>query len=394
MRGALFAAALLGATFVLVAWAAGMQWSSPLLTQERLTLAGSTFRVVMGGAAEDEDRLRIGAVGDDRTALQSVVLNGLEADAYPILRYRFEQFPHTLELSLVFRRADASDDVHVVSLPWPGDGNAWFDLGTVPEWHGRIVEIGFAEYPTPQIVQPMQGFRPFTLVGAELASRSWQGDLAALVTDWLGYWPWSQRSVHALGRDTDTPRAKSLVLSLAIWIVVAVLLAFAVLRLRAGRLLRVATAGVALGWLLLDLQWDAGLRWRHEATRTLYAGYAWPERERHSADSDIIETAIQLKAALRTEPDSTRILVHAGSSFALLRLVYHLLPMNVAVLAHTLQAATTVPIPDGSLIIVYDDDSWRYDSDARELHGAGVNLAGDAVLRRGNLLVVRYRSAP
>ncbi|MFZ1622475.1 hypothetical protein, partial [Dokdonella sp.] len=172
MRRLLFALFVLLGLGGILGWAAGIQPSSPFVASQMRNWDGSDFRVVMGGAAQDETRLRIGAVGENRTALQSVVLNGIDADENPILRYRFEQFPHTLELSLVFRRA-GDDDVTVVSLPWPGNGSAWFDLGTVPEWRGQITELAFAEYPTPQIVPPMQGFRPFTLVDASLASRSW-----------------------------------------------------------------------------------------------------------------------------------------------------------------------------------------------------------------------------
>ena len=230
MRKLLFSAAVLLSMSALLVWAAGVDWRSPLSPDTVRNWSGSDFRVVIGGAAQDETRLRIGAVGENRTALQSVVLNGIEAAENPILRYRFEQFPHTLELSLVFRRA-GDDDVSVVSLPWPGEGDAWFDLGTVPEWQGRIVELAFAEYPTPQIVPPMQGFQPFTLVDASLDSRSWRGDVAALMTDWLGQWPWSQRSVHALGRDTDTPRAESLVLCLALAIAATIYPARAAARL-------------------------------------------------------------------------------------------------------------------------------------------------------------------
>ncbi len=392
MRRALFGMIVLSGTLLLLAWAAGLQPSSPFSPEQRMSLPGSGFRVVMGAGAEDDDRLRIGAVGEDRTALQSVVLNGIEADEYRLLRYRFEQFPHTLELSVVFRRADALDDVHVVSLPWPGDGEAAFDLGTVPEWHGRIVELGFAEYPTPQVVPPLQGFKPFTLVEAALVSRSWTGSFAALWTDWLGNWPWSQRSVHALGRDTDTPRAQSLVLCLVIWIGLLVVAAALVLRVRGRRLAGVAVVAIVAGWVVLDLQWHAGLRWRHEATRTLFADYAWPEREKHAADTEILEAAGTLRAALRNEPASTHVIVHSSSSFALLRMIYHVLPMNVAVLAQAMQAG--VALPAGTIIVVYDDDTWRYDAARRVLEGGGSVFPGDLVLQRGALLVVRYKGAP
>jgi hypothetical protein len=391
MRRALFALAIVLSAAAILLWAAGVEWSSPFSTDQVRHWNGSDFRVVMGGAAQDEDRLRIGAVGDSRTALQSVALNGLEASEYQILRYRFEQFPHTLELSLVFRQAD-EDDVTVVSLPWPGDSEAVFDLGSVPEWKGRIVELAFAEYPTPQVVPPMQGFRPFTLVDAALSARSWRGDLAALMTDWLGYWPWSQRSVHALGRDTDTPRAQSLVLSIVLLIAVIAFWSALLLKLRGVHLLQVVTALAIGGWLLLDLQWHAGLRWRYSATTDLYAAYDWPQREQHAADSDILASAVDIKAALRDLPENTRVLVHSDSAFSLLRMIYHLLPMNVAVFAQAMEAAGASPLPNGTFIIIYQAEDWTYDAARRVLRGGPTELPADLIVRREGLLIGRYRS--
>ncbi|HET9033920.1 MAG TPA: hypothetical protein VFN25_13580 [Dokdonella sp.] len=393
MRKSLFAIAMLFSVAAILAWAAGMQWSSPLVASQPRHWDGSDFRVVIGGAAQDETRLRIGAVGENRTALQSIVLNGIEAADNPILRYHFEQFPHTLELSLVFRRV-GNEDVTVVSLPWPGDGDAWFDLGTVPEWQGRITELAFAEYPTPQIVPPMQGFRPFTLVNASLSSRSWLGDLSALATDWLGQWPWSQRSVHALGRDTDTPRAQSLQLCLMLIIASLLLWSWLILRVRGSALLRLSVITFVLGWLLLDLQWQSGLNWRHAATESLYAEFDWPERELHSADHDIVETAHELKSALRDLPENSRILVHAESSFTVLRLVYHLLPLNVGVLAQAIDEAPGQPLPEGSVVIVYDTPGWTYDQQHHLLQGGGLKFGGELLLRRNRLLVLRVRRQP
>ena len=393
MRKVLFALTVAIGVALILMWAAGVRWTSPFLATQVRHWDGSDFRVVMGGAAQDETRLRIGAVGENRTALQSVALNGVEAAENPILRYRFDQFPHTLELSLIFRRM-GDDDVSVVSLPWPGNGDAWFDLGAVPEWRGRITELAFAEYPTPQIVPPMQGFRPFTLVDASLTSRSWRGDISALATDWLGQWPWSQRSVHALGRDTDTPRAQSLLLCLALVIALAIISARLILRLRGTALLRLALMVVVAGWLLLDLQWQSGLRWRLAAAQSLYAGFGWPERELHSADQDIVEAARELQSALRELPENSRILVHAESSFSVLRLVYHLLPMNVGVLAGALDKAPDRTLPEGSIVIIYDLPDWTYDPSSHLLQGSGLVFSGDLLLNRNRLLVLRLRGQP
>lgn len=388
MKRLVFAITLVASLFVLLLWAAGADLHSPAFPQQQRNWTGSEFRVVMGGAAQDESRLNIGAVGDDRTALQSMVLNGVDAAENTILRYRFSQFPHTLELSLVFRRV-GDDDVNVVSLPWPRDGDSWFDLGTVPEWKGRITELAFAEYPTPQVVPPMQGFKPFTLVDASLYSRSWQGELWALFTDWTGQWPWSQRSVHALGRDTDTPRAQSLVICVMLAVLLVMLWSRIILGVHGAALLRVGVIGLFAGWVALDLQWHAGLRWRHSATQTLYGEFSWPERELHSADQNIVEIARNLKQVLRNVPESSRVLVHSSSSFTVLRLVYHLLPVNVGILAQARATAPGLPLPAGSILILFDAAGWRYDPLTKVIEGEGNRFTGDLIFRGHQLLVFK-----
>lgn len=391
MRRLLFAIGLLTSLGVLLFWAAGASWQSPIFAQQQRNWTGSEFRVVMGGAAQDENRLNIGAVGDDRTALQSVVLNGVDATENTILRYYFSQFPHTLELSLVFRRV-GDEDVTVVSLPWPRDGDSWFDLGTVPEWKGRITELAFAEYPTPQIVPPMQGFKPFTLVDASLYSRSWQGDLSALMTDWTGQWPWSQRSVHALGRDTNTPRAKSLIICVMLAVGLVLIWSFLILKARAVALLRIGVFSLFVGWIMLDLQWHSGLRWRHSATQVLYSEFSWPERELHSADKDIVEAARELKYALKELPENSRVLVHSAASYTVLRLIYHLLPMNVGVLAQAMETSSDQPLPAGSIVILYDVVGWRYNPRKKVMEGDGLHLPGEPIYRGKKLLVFRMEN--
>src|SRR5690606_31313606 len=144
---------------------------------------GSRFRAAFGRAMPEGQRLRVLSEAEDHSSLQVTVLPQLDAQRFPVLRYRFEDFPRTLELSLTFRTAGKPGDVQTVSLPWPGSGTATFDLSAVEEWTGSIIELGFAEFSTGQLVPPEHGFAPFVLERAELWSPSWRGDLAALMTD-------------------------------------------------------------------------------------------------------------------------------------------------------------------------------------------------------------------
>lgn len=388
MRRTAWAVAMLASVLGVLAWAAGLDPRAPFAPAQEHAFNGTQLQPRMGQAVASAEGLRIEAVGEGATALQSIALDGIDAAAHPFLRYRFSAFPQTFELSLIFRRADSLDEVRVVSLPWPDAGDSWFDLSVVPEWKGRIVELGFAQFPTPQVVAPTQPFEPFTLAAVALGTPSWKGEFAALSTDWRGHWPWSQRSVHALGRDTDTPRARPLVVCVALVCAFAIVWGIVLLRWRGPRLATAAAIAVAAGWLLLDLHWQSGLAWRGQTTRALYAGMDWPAQETRAADADLLAVADRIKPALARESDRTRILVHAGSSYEQLRLVYHLLPHNVAVLPQVIEQASP-ELPAGTLVIVYANEDWSFDASSGRLRGGGLDWPATRVAGGGNWILAR-----
>lgn len=358
MRRIVLALAVLASWTVLLPWAARIDVSSPFSPAEQRELPGDDFSVVFGKGNADADRLRMESAGEDYTSLESLHPSDLDAEKFPTLRYRFGNFPRTLELSLIFRTAEDSEAV-AISLPWPGDGIGTFDLSQIPEWRGHIVELGFAQFPTAQLVPPAQGFKPFEIVEAGVWSRSWHGDLAALATDWFGAWPWTQRSVHALGRDTDTPRARSLVLCVALAAGIALAWIGLLFGWRDPTFVIGGAATVAIAWLALDIGWQAGLWGRLQTTRAVYAHLSWTERENTVADTDIAAAAEYVRTMLRDEPEQSRILVYADPNrgYELLRFIWHLLPRNVAVYAYA--SAFGEALPEGCLIVFFNSDDWR-----------------------------------
>ncbi|MFI4969689.1 MAG: hypothetical protein ACHP7D_05745 [Lysobacterales bacterium] len=395
MRRALFAVALAASWCLLLLWAADIDWRMPFAPATQRDFAGSAFHAVFGSATAQASRLHVSAPAQDFSALQSTALADVRAADFPVLRYRFENFPRTLELSLLFRTAAVPDDVQTISLPWPGSGVATFDLSQVDAWKGTIVELGFAQFATAQNVPPELGFRPFDLVEAQLWSPSWRGDLAALVTDWFGAWPWSQRSVHALGREGEAPRAHSAVLFAGLAAAIAIGWSALLLGLRGRRLLGTVVLCAALAWLALDLRWHAGLVHRLLATRTLYAHLDWPGRAQIVGDSEIEHAAMQLKALLRDEPAQTRILVQAGSRYQALRMIWHLLPLDVAEYAFAQPFGAA--LPEDCLLVFYDSDAWRSNPPLRKLlvHSRRLRVpvppAGG--VDKGRMVVFRYRHA-
>lgn len=369
-------------------WAAGLSWNTPLQPARSKTLAGDAFRVVLGAGVQDKGALRVGAVGDDGNALQSVALDGIRAADYPILRYRFEGFPRTLELSLVFRRADAPQDVHSITIPWPGAGARTVDLRKLPEWRGEIVELGFVEYATAQLVPPSVAFKPFRFDRAELASPSWRGGLAALYTSWFAYVPWALQSISALVPDRATFGTASPVPALVAGILLSVFALALFLRWPWRRTLRAAGIAAALLWIVLDARWLCDFNARHTLTEHLYAGKNWDERLQLLPDQDLAFMAAQVGNWLDSQPPRQRLLVAADSDYAFLRLIYLLLPHDVALL----QLAGDAPLPPGSLILLYASTQWRFDAARGAIVGGARDYPASPVFESGLAHVYRLRS--
>jgi hypothetical protein len=375
---------------LLLGVATGLRWNTPLLAPQRVTLDASDFHVVMGAGVEDGSALRVGAVGDDGNALQSIPLEPLRAQDFSVLRYRFEGFPRTLELSLVFRRADSADDVQVATMPWPGDGWRSVDLRKVPGWSGEITELGFAEYAMPQVAPPSVAFQPFRFDKAELWSPSWRGGLAALYTSWFGETPWALMSVSALGPTREVAQAPPLTPLLAIGAMLSLLACALILRWSRPLLLRCAALAVLALWALLDLRWLHDFHAKHQLTENLYAGKSWSERTRLLPDQDIAFAAEQVKTYLAGQPPARRILVASDSNYTFLRLVYLLLPLDVAPLQ---QVAAAQPLPQNALFLLYASTQWRYDAERRVVIGGTQAYPAESVFDSGDVHIYRSRSA-
>lgn len=390
MRRPACAIALALVWVIVLGWAAGLSWHTPLHPARVKTVTGDAFRVVLGAGVQDNGALRVGAVGDDGNALQSAALDGIAATDYPILRYRFDGFPQTLELSLVFRRADAPDDVHSVTVPWPGSGWQTVDLRTLPDWRGRIVELGFAEFATAQLVPPSVAFAPFRFDRAQLESPSWLGGLAALRTAWFAYVPWALHSISALVPDRATFGTSSPLPVLGIGAVLSVLALGLILGWPRRRWLQGVGIAALVLWIALDARWLRDLATRHALTERLYAGTSWDERQHLLPDQDLAFMASQVGAWMDSQPPGRRLFVAADSSYVFLRLIYLLLPRDVVLL----QLAGDAPLPPDSLILLYADTAWHYDEARGTIVGGPRDYPVEPVFESGLAHIYRLRSGP
>lgn len=393
-RVALFAflSALLIAVVMLAV--SGINWSAPLAPAERRDLDPDAFQIVMGAGLHTADGLQVGAVGSERVALQSIPISGdgLEAANFSVLRYRFAKFPRTLELSLLFRRASEPDDVQVVSLPWPGRGESAFNLRDVPAWRGRIIEIGFIESATPQLVPNGIPFPPFQLIDAQLWSPSWRGGLGALSTDWLSYRPWGLFSVSSVDQDAgvSVPRRPALLLVVEAAVIIVAALGVLLFGWR-RREFRIGVLVVfALGWLLLDAIWIGQLFERQATTRLVYADKSWAERASLVPDDDLLKAANRVREVVAGFDKPPHVIIHASSPLEMTRLQYLALPVNAALLVRTIDPMS-YNFPPGTLLVLYDMQDWPYDVEARQIRTPNPDLTfpAEAVIDEGALRIYR-----
>jgi hypothetical protein len=392
MRRGLAVAAVIVLWALLLGNAARVPLSAPLFAGRQMALNGQDFRPVMGAGVEDGSALGVGAIASDGNAMQSIPLGRIRARDYPLLSYHFEDFPRTLELLLVFRRADMPDDVQTVALPWPGDGVVTIDLAAATEaWRGRITELGFAEYATAQLVPPSIAFRPFRLVGAHLASAHWAAVPQLLRAAWFGYRPWSLASINVVGSSAEGE--VSLPQTLAIGAALSLLLCAGLLRWTRAQIVRASVLAAAVGWVLLDLRWLDDLTAKHRLTTSIYAGKSWQEQARLQPDEDVAGFAQLVRQQLADPALQRRVLVASDSTYTMLRLIYLLLPLDAAPLESAVAALPVRDWPADAVIVLCASKRWRYDEATSTLVSEGRRIAATPLFAGGNLAIYRLREA-
>lgn len=356
LRPALFGLALITCWAVLLLLVAGVRWGMPLSGQQRV-FHGNRFHAAFGTAQIQGQDLHVTAAGEDYSALQVTQLPELDAAHFSLLSYRFDDFPRTLELSFVFRRSD-SQDVETISVPRPRRGHfTTVDLSTFDGWRGRIVEMGFAQFPVAQLAPPAGAFRPFVFEQASLHAASWLGQLKALGSAWAARSPWQLVSISALGPSEigdSTPHVMRPPLVFALALACALVLARAILRWRGRRLALLAVAGLGVAWIALDLIWLRELDYKRRADRDIWAGLSLEQRQQHVADHDLAAAAAQLKELLRDEPPARHILLSTLSPYTSIRFVYHAAPLNISIAAALPVSFDDGPPQAGTIIVRYD----------------------------------------
>lgn len=215
-----------------------------------------------------------------------------------------------LSVILFWRTAEHPEDFLTLDLP-PGTRTLF--LGRQDGWQGRIIEYGLG----------IRGESEQPILIRELSLRT--ASVSSLIETWWTEWtsvqPWNTGSINFL----DYPKARlwpSPILVLALWWLLASVLALLMFRFRRRPALIAATMYFCCAWGSLDLLWSRELTAKGE--RSLSPAQA--QRQVISEqDAGLLDFAARIRPLLSPRD---RILVLAPDPFARLRLAYHLLPLN------------------------------------------------------------------
>jgi hypothetical protein len=151
-------------------------------------------------------------------------------------------------------------------------------------------------------------------------------------SDWTIFSGWSQRSINFIEsgpRNALVP----LILAVAAWVGLALLL-YGIWKViqRQHWNWRVAGMVFLLGWVVIDIHWQANLWHQLQETHDRYDGKGWQEKHLAAEDGPLFKFIAEIKANLSSTPQ--RIFLVAAKlleedDYTRLRARYHLLPHNI-----------------------------------------------------------------
>ncbi len=294
-----------------------------------------------------------------------------------------DPLPKDVEAALIWVRRDepgrpfeqrlAQDGARIV--PTVLDGN--------PDWRDDIAFVAIG------IKGPME--RPWSLHSFRLEPLGIGGIAADIVQGWTSLERWDGRSINVLFGGRDEQRAWLPPLAFAASAFAAVV-AWLLAR-RRGRIAAPALLALPflIGWLVLDVRWQANLAEQAGLTWSAYGGRSLDDRHAAMDDGDLYKFA---RAAIAKLPE-TPVRIYATSDFEYFRrrAGYHLYPHNV--LAYN-WADPSVMQP-GDYVFLYQKADVGYDTGRRLLlWKSGPTLPVTPLLaqRGAGLFQVRAADAP
>ncbi len=382
----LFGAAAVLLLLVLLATRAGASWfdDAPVIA-----LAGADLQLVRGAGEVQGTSLVLQPAKDGLAIVAIPAANAaLVADARPRVEWRLRAAQPPQDIAFVWRTREDPSRTHARPLQWTVAGPAPLELGADEGWQGTIT--GMALVVRGTITTPLE------VLGVRVPSGSAKATLQTLFAQWDTYFPLQG---YAVAFPFDSERGHVLPLAQAIAIVVglALLIAVGIARWRNATVnATVIWLTLALGWIVLDVRWQANL-WRTAfAAHDRYAGKDMEAKWEASDDAAVHALARDVLALL--PPPPARVVILADNTLLAVRLGHFLSPHNVYAPLKRVRSPADPHrgVPDhadlrsGDYVLLFFDSALGYDPERRLLQWPdGHVLPVTPLLARPNTLLLR-----
>ena len=350
-----------------------------------ITIAGDQFALARGGGQASEGTYVLESLDASGLGIVSARVHAFAAEAYPRVEWKLRGADAAaVELSFLWRTLEQPKRSFRAPIEWRGEKVASVGLGPRDGWSGTIT--GVALVVRGRLSQPL------ILESCTVPSPSAAAAVGEIARQWSVPFPFNGRSIH-LPFDAERSNYASLLIVIAVAQGLATAGYFLLARFRRWpRDPRVLGAIFLIGWLALDIRWQANL-WRQLAqTVRQFGGKTAEEKHLAADDHALFELMQQVNGALPAPP--SRIHFLADNRVLRTRGAFFLYPQNVY---HDPGRERHVPNPDqlrsGDYALLLWYSGLRYDREhQRLLWPDGRDKPADEILSPSQgILLVRTR---
>jgi len=384
--GAIAAVLFFAATALVIAvLAASHSGGNALQGPAAITVAGDHFNLVRGRGRAFAGAYSLETLDSSGLGILSTGVQPFAADSYPRIEWALRGAdPAGVQLSFLWRTLERPKHNFHVDLEWRDGNLAWAELGPQDGWSGTITGVGLVVrggLSAPLVVQS------FTAPSVSAGSA-----VLEIGRQWSKPFPFKGTTITLPFDAERSDYASPLIVVAAAQGLAIAAYYFLARRRQWPRDPRVLWAIVLIGWLLLDLRWQADL-WRQLAqTARQFAGKTTEEKHLAAYDHELFELMRQVNGALPAPP--VRIHFLADNSVLRARGAFFLYPQNVY---HDPRVLGRAPDPEqvhsGDYVLLFWFRGLDYERlQQRLLWADGRSKPADEILALGDgIVLVRAR---
>jgi hypothetical protein len=301
-----------------------------------VSLAGADLRPNNGNARVVQRSLEVRNTPEASLTILRLPVRPFQSSDLGRLKLESGTIPADVEIALLWVRRTEPGQVHEQRLRVTRERHvATVLLDQNPEWRGEILMVALGVKGSSA-----ESWRLDRLV---LDAVSAKAVARGVMDDWLSFEKWDGRSINVVFGGRETQR-----LYLPIVVFIASLSTAVWLRWRQVRFV--------VGWIALDLRWQAELTAKTRDTWATFAGLALDARHMEMEDADLYRTIGIVKNRLQGPLE--RIFVGSDVEYFRMRAAYHLYPHNVLPFGWY----DGKPLRSGDLVFLYQKADIRFDA--------------------------------